>query len=482
MSYVAELDQTARALARLAVAGTAGLDPSEIDIALSARRALINVLSTVLDDITGLPTRIKPLITFESIARHPVAELPAALSRYPTPPPTIGPIVAITLEPVTAAGRAWRDVARHATLAHHEWATGEPTQIDDTAAWTAVADVATLASLLSDIDAELVRALKTLDVRQSDTTALEGCLASGLGLIARETLRLAVAGPLNETSPDRTRSEPPPGVLRVTDPVDLVPAMRQIGILLRDADHVQPEHARLIAIAHAKACRTLADILERGPDHTDAAARLREHAARLTHAVERPWSMSSLTRGDRRGWHQADDVQRAVRRWSPDEVVAFVDAAQLLSAVAETTRELAATTDRQLHRGEWLVPITRTAAPHARVSELWVGYERYKTGSSVPRQLTRLAAAADHALVLMAAGLPERSAPAVEQAPVVDINPARTAAPTAEPAAPRPPPRPLPATHQAAPASWRELARRRATVRPRTPWLPPNGPHTRRRR
>jgi hypothetical protein len=482
MSYVAELDQTARAMARLAIAGTAGLDPSELDIALSARRALINALSTVLDDITGLPTGIKPIITFESIARHPVAELPAALRRYPAPPPAVGPIVAVTLEPATAAGRAWRDVARHATLAHHEWATGEPAQIDDTAAWTAVADVATLASLLSDIDTELVRALKTLDIRQGEAAALEGCLASGLGLIARETVRLATAGPLNETSPDRARAAPPPGVLRVTEPVELVPAVRQIAVLLRDADHVQPEHARLIAVAHARACHSLADLLERGADHADAAARLREHATRLTHAVERPWPMSSLTRGDRRGWHQADDVQRAVRRWSPDEVVAFVDPAQLLPAVAETTRELAATTDRQLHRGQWLVPITRAAAPRARVSELWLGSERYKAGSPVPRQLNRLAAAADHALILMAAGLPERSAPSVAPAAVVDINPSRTAEPTADAAAPRPPPRPLPATAGAAPTSWRELARQRQTVRPRAPWLPPNGPYTRRRR
>jgi hypothetical protein len=475
MSYVAELTHTARAMTRLAVAGNDGLTVGELDIVLAARRALLNVLSTVLVDVTTLEPLAHEWRTFERLALHPVSALPTALARYPTPPPAEGPSTTFQLEPTSKPGRAWRDVARHATLAHHHWTTGRPADIDDTGAWTAVADIAAMASLLSDVDLDLLRVTRAWDARRPDLLALEAGLSTGLGVIAREAMRLAAAGPLHETSPDRARGAPPPGVMRVAEPDELVSAIQQIGVLLRDAPHVRPEHVRLVAIAHIRVCRTVADAFDHGSGAQRAAGgRLREHAARLAEAVERPWPISSMGRGDKRAFHQADDAQRAVRRWLPEDLTAHVDPAQLLPALGDTTRQLAATADRHLRRGQWLTPISEPAPRRARLQELWFGYEPHRPGSPVPRQVSRLQAAVDHAFALLADGLPDRSTRAANPAPVVTVNAAGTAEATADPAAPRPPP---PANHSTlgmpADMPWRDVAGQRQSVRPRAPRIPP---------
>ena len=481
MSYVAELENTARALTRLAINGNRGLTVAELDIVLSARRALINVLSTVHHDVTGLEAGERPRLSFEKVTRDPVGALTRALDQYPVPPPASSPSEAFTVEPESAAGRTWQDVGRHATLAQHHWTTGHPMHIDETGTWTAVADVAAMASLLSDVDIDLLRTMRTWDARRLELRALEEGPSIGLGFTAREALRLAAAGPLNETSPDRERSAPPPAVVLVAGPEELISAVRQISVLLRDSGHVSPEHVRLIAIANIRTCGKVAEAFDRGSmAQRVAGARIREHAARLTEAVERPWPMTSMGRGDGRAFHQAHDIQRAIRRWLPDELAANLDPAELLPALGDATRELSATADRQMSRGQWLVPISVQAPRRARVMERWLGYEPYRPGSPPPRQVTRLAAAADHALALLAAGFPERSASTSNPAPVVTVNTGDGPAPTADPAAPRPPPSVRGAVRPTT-MPLRQVAAQRQTVRPRAPWTPPATPRRKRR-
>jgi hypothetical protein len=471
MSFVPELERSVRALTQLAAAGTSSLTRDELDIALSGRRAVIGLMSTVLDDVLGLP-RIDGPVTLANVALHPVLGLSGALRQYPIPPTALGPLAAFMQEPQTTAGRAWRDLARHATLAQDHWTTGQPRDLDHTAAWTAVADVAAMASLLSEVDTDLLRTVKTLTGRTDTVLELERTTETGLGMIAREVARLADAGPLNDASPDRTPPETAARVLQVGDAHELVPAVRQVGILLRDAQHNSPDLMRRVVIGHARACAAFADVFQGVSDeHNQAAALLREHETRLTASVERCWPIATVDRPDKRAEHQITEVLSTLRMTKASEITAAVEPKAILAAIAATTRDMTAAVRRHLFRGQWLTPHSDSAPVRSRTWERYASWQRVNSHTTLPRQISRLLETRDHAALLAPpeeppAGPPRRIAPGTS------VNPTKQAPPTADAAAPRPPPGST-ATVQGSTVSWRELARQRTTSRPTAPWQRP---------
>jgi hypothetical protein len=481
MSFRTEFQQTVRAITQLSSAGTADLARDEIDIALSGRRAVIQLLSTVLDDVTGLSPPSSPM-TLESAAVHPVLGLSGALRHYPSPPTAMGPLSAFMQEPQTPSGRAWRDLARHAALAHDVWSRGVPEQIDPTAAWSAVADVAGLASLLADVDGDLLRTIKARTGRSDTVIELEPIATSGLGMIAREVARLAEAGPLNDAGPDRRPPADRPQILQVSEPHELVAAIRQVGVLVRDAQRNSPEQVRRVVVGHVRTCKALAEVLNGvGDEHEAAAAMLREHAAKLATSIEREWPIASVERGDKRAQRQVTGVLFAIDAAERSDLTAAVEPKTLLAAIAATTRDVAAAVRRYLMHGQWLTPISDAYPVRSRTWERYVGWQRVSSATPLPRQVTRLFDARDHAAALSPPEEPA-SAPPGRLSPGAAVNPPLAAPPTADPAAPRPPPAGGAADALAASTSWRELARHRTTSRPTAPWQRPATPYPHPRR
>ncbi len=95
----------------------------DLDIALSARRGLLDLLSTVHTDLTGIGATTAPAHP-EDLEIHPVAALGQALRRHPRPPGHLSPTDVALARPTGPAGEAWQRIARHTLLARHIWSTG----------------------------------------------------------------------------------------------------------------------------------------------------------------------------------------------------------------------------------------------------------------------------------------------------------------------------------------------------------------------
>lgn len=413
-SYRAYLLETTHALYAAARAED-GLDLTDIDLVLSGRRALLDLLVAVHDDVTGLEVTPERARTWD-LETHPVDALGRALRRYARPPGRLSPTEVALATPASAAGAAWQQLARAATLAHHAWTSGvgQPAEYDEQ--WTAIADVASLAQFLTRIDLGLTVATAADSRHYNVTDSLRFGLNQALGVAARETLRLASRGPLPETGPDRIPLTT--HVLPVTTPSDLPAAQHQLGVLLAHAGLLRPERLPTLAAMHARACLLLADSLAR-TDHPDTdypdsgcldtggvaidsravQEALRRHARTLQEATLRAGSIASLVPGDLRPLRQAGEIDRCLQR-DPDAVTADPP---LLSGVvrglAGTTRALAAASSQALRSGDWLI------ADHTEslTEPLW---RRRRPGDPTPSPIAAIRRAAADSITLQQAVTP----------------------------------------------------------------------------
>jgi len=272
-AYRDYLARTARSLyAAARTEQTLVLD--DVDLALSGRRALLDLLVAVHADVTGLaPSNTIPLRAFD-IEAHPVEALGRALRRYPRPPGDLAPTDVALAQPAGPCGAAWQHVARNAAVAHHAWTAGVGQQPDYDEQWTAIADVASLADTLTRLDVGLVVVTATDPGRRPLTSCLRGGLSQALGVAARESLRLAARGPLPDSGPDRIPL-PALRVLPVRTPADLPAAQEQLNALLQHGGLLRPERFPALAAMHARACLLLAESLTRtSPFHDDDHPRL----------------------------------------------------------------------------------------------------------------------------------------------------------------------------------------------------------------
>jgi len=414
LTYAEHLAALARAFHAVARAEQP-LPGIELDLALSARRAVLDLLQTVHGDLTGIGPR-PAAGHLDDVEAHPVAALGWALRRHPRPPGALAPTDVALARPVSPAGRAWQQVARHALLAQHTWSTGlDDGPIDQARLWAGVADVAALADTLTRLDLTLIRAAQAEPGRGRIAAALSSGLASHLGLAARETARVAASGPLPEAGPNRIPAPPGPTrtVMPVRHPSELPQAQRHLTVLLEAARGIRPERFRQLATVQARACLLLSTQLT-GPDgHTAGVPaalptepsadrqialaglvdRLTEHARLLQRATERPGSIVGIEPGDGRPLRQAAETFRALAA----RPAAVASDPALLSrftiALADTTIALATAADRGMARGAWQVP------DHSE-SLTAPGWRTHRPGEPRPAALVAIHQAADHANVL----------------------------------------------------------------------------------
>jgi hypothetical protein len=476
MSYLVELERMARALSQLSINGLDDMQAVEIDIALSARRAVINTLETVLVDLTGINVLHDRRHFFVIATTHPVAGLLHSLRDHPVPPPEVGPMSAFVIEPQSPAGKAWRDAARHAALARHEWTAGPVARIDHVQAWTGVAELAAASAFLADADVNLLGFVQAHIGPGSELARELGwARASGLGIIAREVLRLAEAGPLHETGPDRSAPQPQDAtILAARNLEEVAPAIHQVGVLVRDAAHIGPEALRQLINDHARACLAIAGKLQNGSETSAVADQLREHVARLATAIDRPWPAASTKVSDFQPGLQMRVVLNAVHQPTPPDGTARIHTSSVLASVAKTSRELAAAAERHVITGSWTTVegLLRSPErkPRAKRREKVPRHAAVPAASAVdfPRPILRLFAAADHALTLLA--LPSDTATTSPTPVVAPQISASFPTPAADPAAPRPPPKQA-ATPVDACSPWRNLAHHSPRARPPAPWM-----------
>jgi hypothetical protein len=396
VTFTDDLHSAVAALARLAVHGSDHLTEGELDLALIGRAAVLDLLGTVHRDLTGIKPR-RGRLTAADIQAHPVAALAAVLQHHPRPRPDRAPSEALTQAVLSPPGQAWRDVARHGILADHAWTTGPPMTRDGEQAWAGIADVAAIAAVLVDLDADLAQAAARLPGRRTVADALAQGASAGLALAARETAALAAAGPL----PPQGAQPTPSGnrvVVRAMDPRTVVAAQHQLSALLRTAEHLHPERLQLITIGHLRAVTSLAAALEAGGDDARLLAdELKHHARLLRGAAARRGLAASVYGSDPLPVRQAAELYQALHQ--PRDAIGRIAADPALSrdfaaALADTTRALADTADRHLAGGTWLVQVEVDEAVTWQPSTSW---------HAIPPPFQALRAAAVHAAHLVPA-------------------------------------------------------------------------------
>jgi hypothetical protein len=411
MTYAEHLTAMTRALVDVARHGQQDLTDAEVDVALVARRGVLELLSTVHADLTGHRPH-RGVVRIGELEAHPVQALGQALARHPRPAAEVAPSDAFLAPATSPAGQAWQQVARHALVAHHHWTAGDATPADEATAWAGVADLAAIARQLTVLDVELADVLSGRGPRRAEAASgLARAATSGVGVAGRETARLAAAGPIADAGPDRgaaSASAPGRRILVARSGADLLATLHRFAEFLDGAVNVRPERLPHLAAAIARCALIARDLLPRAdPSATALRCELHEHARLLREATTRPGSVVSLEPGDLRPLRQAAEAYQGARRHAAALGTDRRLLAGYLDALAGSTQALAAVVERSVATRRWLVPDHTTSL----MEPVWT---RWRAGDPVPYPVLAVRAAADHADTLrtVAAAWPRPSAPA----------------------------------------------------------------------
>ena len=391
MTYAEHLTAMTRALVEAARHDQHTLTGPEIDVALIARRGVLDLLVTVHIDLTGIdPGAVGAQV--RDLEVHPVAVLGRALVRHPRPTVSHPPSDALVLLATTPAGHAWREVARHAVLAAHHWESGAAQAVPDATVWTGIADIAAIARQLAVIDVELAEVLRHTGDRSATASVLGEAATSGLGVAARETSRLAAHGPLAATGPDRQApSDRRPAVVIARRAADLPATQHRLREFLDDANQVRPERLPLLATALARCALVVRDQLPAtDPQARALRAKLREHARLLRGATARTGSMTSIDPGDARPLRQAAEAYQGIQRHGRALAADRSLVAQYLAALGDSTKALADLASRSIASKRWLVPEVTAS----RTAPVWAPL---RPGAAMPHPVLAVRAAAAHA-------------------------------------------------------------------------------------
>lgn len=374
------------------------LNPRDIDIVLTGRRALLGLLLSVHEDLTGISDSLLAIRPHD-IEVHPVESFGRALRRYPRPAGALAPTDVASAHPATEAGAAWQQVALHATVAQHAWTTGLREPFAPDLQWAGMADIASMAEVLTQLDLGLMVWAAPQAQSRDLATALHRGMHLALGVCARETLLLASRGPLPEVGPDRA---PVPSLLvvRARRMEDLPAAQLRLAALLEHGGLLRPERFSPLATLQARACVMLADSLQRSPwpddspvDSTALVGALRRHAKALQAATTRRNSIAGWEPGDGRAVRQATEILRVVTH-APDIVTSNTRlVTDVVHGLAGTTRALAVAATRALEAGNWLVP----ARGVALTEPLWRAWQK---GMPVPSPILAIRSAAANSVEL----------------------------------------------------------------------------------
>jgi hypothetical protein len=400
MTYSEHLTQMTRALVDVARHGQQDLTDSELDIALLARRDVLELLTTVHADLTGIASSRK-VISIDDLEAHPVAALGRALARHPRPPSERAPSDAFVLPATTVAGQAWREVARHALVAHYHWSAGAGPRGDLATVWAGVADLAAVSRQLAVLDVELADTLYAAGPHRRATAQALSCGAtSGLGVAARETARLAGTGPITDTGPDRgAQLAPKPRILVARSGTDLPATQHLLTAFLDGASNVRPERLPHLATAIARCALIVRDHLSADdPIATPLRGELREHARLLQAATARPGGLVSLEPGDLRPLRQAAEAYQGACRHGAALASDRRLLADYLGALTASTQALSAAVDRSIAGRRWLVPDVSDSIERP-------AWRALRLSAPAPHPVLAVRAAAAHADVVRQAAM-----------------------------------------------------------------------------
>lgn len=385
MTYTEHSSRVATELAHLAAAGSSTtLDSRGLDVAVGARQATLQLLRTVLHDVSGIdrnqtgttaPRRPTPLRLVSELEAHPVAALSQNLASHPAPAAgrSLMDVYASAgnLSPTTSSGsaadRSWARVGRHAVLAGQEWSIRPPRPTPEQQ-WSAVADVAALAQTVAVLDEHLLTAARAGGAATEHLVEpLATATTSGLHVSAREVLRLAGTGPLppwGEPGEDLSAARP----MLVASASDLAAGHRRLPAQIRDAGELSPRRVSLLLVGQTKLLSSAATAL-RGLDD-DPAGRAAALSSQLQRIAGLDRGVTALVSGDARALTQTAQLVQHLARVAPEEAWSPTQAREYRHALAAIVTQaptvvgaLADHAAQAVDQGSWLVPSTGAIEP-----------------------------------------------------------------------------------------------------------------------
>lgn len=316
-SWADELVHVVGALAELlTVHQTRPLGGADLDRAVTARAAVLDLAASVAADLAPRDRGAAKPPTLAEVDRDPVTSLTRLLASRTRPGlDEWSPSELLDASEVsTPAGRSWADAGRHAISAQHAWSAAAP-DLNTPHAWRALGAAAALTEAIGVLDTDLAGAATTAG-RGEITTALAS--AAGLRIAGHETRLLAAAQP---DPPDATTpppvphpgpSVPPPGAVPVNTPRALPDAAVRLAALLTHTEVLTP---RQISAA-AQAGRDLSVLAAQAlPEHREQLAALAQglHAATGEHRALA--ALVPATRGAAAVEVQAGELHRFTLGW-----------------------------------------------------------------------------------------------------------------------------------------------------------------------
>jgi len=398
-------EATARHLARLLARGARVL-PADLDAALIARRAVLDLAATVHLDLTGLGSgTAAPTLT--TLTEHPVRALGQLIHRQPRPHPDLPLSEVVAGSSVDATGKLWERVAVHASLARHHWGLATPaSRPRGDAAWSALDHTAALVGAVTALDVDLIASAERAE-RPQLATDLRQAANSGLSTAAASVHALASSGPL----PDVADLKTPPvrQLLLVRDQSEVAPALRNLTDQLLAARHVAPGHVQLVAGVLARATLHAAVAAESAAPHRggewgpELAAALHEHGTRLAEVARTPRRVETIAPGDPLPLAQATEIVRWLTAHPARPSVAtpgrdLAVARDIAAAAANVSEALERVARRHHDGGHWVVPVE-----HAWSSAMPYDWRFSSPTTTTPPLVRDLAAVAEHVIDLRSA-------------------------------------------------------------------------------
>jgi hypothetical protein len=348
MSFVDDFDDVTRAVARL-LARQYVVPPADLEAATAGHGALVQLLQQLHQDVTGLSPHAAHGRGVGELERHPVALLGRLLADQPRLPS--GALTDLLASHRSPQQLLWTDLARTATLAHHEWTTSDPRSYPTgDGAWTVVGAVARIAEVLPALDDDLSASFEAAG-REVEALQLRKAGHGGLAPTAREVAALAGAG---SDGPIELVPREPRQVIVVLRPSDLPAAMRRAASLIDGSRHLSPQHLERLAVAHARTMLWIADGLEGRTAGAEAAA-LRQDAHLVAQAARMPRRLASIQPSDAEPLAQLSQIRQAL----VDRDARRLPAATLMNMAASSpavTMALANAARAMAARGSWLAP------------------------------------------------------------------------------------------------------------------------------
>jgi hypothetical protein len=335
MTYRPEMERLSTAIAELLKDG-ATVPGDDIRAAVAGHAALVDLLRRVEHDLA-----IETPHTLE--IQHQLKHQPRVTDQ---------PLTDVLTAPAASrAGELWRDVARSAVIAKHEWenslSASRPTGKH---AHYELADIRALAEAVAVLNGDVADSLNA-GARWMDAAEFRA-RQTPLLVAARTMATVVNAGPRVRPVPD-LKSRTVDSVILCRTPNDLPDAFHRLARIIATTD-VPPQHVDLIAGAISDASFSAAATL--GTMQSPAHLPLIEHATRLAAVAGTSRRIATLRPGSGAALAQMSSILKILKNPPRhNEAQARAMARDIAIGVPDITVELAASAKRQAEADKWVV-------------------------------------------------------------------------------------------------------------------------------